>query len=295
VTRNLRSLVFSLVVVLSSVGCVNTTPKRLSTPEVVATSRADTVLVLLVQREVEIDKPDVNGGGGLIGAIIEGIAESTMDKNRQKAIAPIRDALVGLDFENRYIEMLKQTLPSSLVREDANYRVLRDQFAFENALVELKGRNGVAIDARYAFDANFNNLYFLNYLRFGDIGMVLDAKGKPKPKYKSDAQMQGKVTFVAYNSFFPIAKFGGYEAGAAVWSARAGAPMKDAFAQALKEIGGLIKRDFAIPIAIPADAQKQKVTFPGGGSLEGSVMETDGNRSLVAIVYQRIWTALNAK
>jgi len=281
--------------VLSSVGCVNTTPKRLSTPEVVATSRADTVLVLLVQREVEIDKPDVNGGGGLIGAIIEGIAESTMDKNRQKAIAPIRDALVGLDFENRYIEMLKQTLPSSLVREDANYRVLRDQFAFENALVELKGRNGVAIDARYAFDANFNNLYFLNYLRFGDIGMVLDAKGKPKPKYKSDLQMQGKVTFVAYNSFFPIAKFGGYEAGAAVWSARAGAPMKDAFAQALKEIGGLIKRDFAIPIAIPADAQKQKVTFPGGGSLEGSVMETDGNRSLVAIVYQRIWTALNAK
>ena len=293
--KNISSLVFSLIVILSSVGCVNTTPKRLSTPEVVTTSRADTVLVLLVQREVEIDKPDVNGGGGLIGAIIEGIAESTMDKNRQKAIAPIRDALVGLDFENRYMEMLKQSLPSSLVREDANYRVLRDQFAFENALVELKGRNGVAIDARYAFDANFNFLYFVNNLRFGDIGMVLDAKGKPKPKYKSDEQMQGKVTFVGYNSFFPIAKFGGYEAGASVWSASAGAPMTDAFAQALKEIGGLIKRDFATPIAIPADAPKQKVAFPGGVSLEGSVMETDGTRRLVAIVYQRIWTAINAK
>ncbi|NJR44207.1 hypothetical protein HC761_01835 [bacterium] len=225
--RNFYGWVLSSIVLMASVGCVNTAPKRLVTPEVVESARADTVLVLLVQREVEIDKPDVNGGGGLLGAIIEGIAESTMDKNRQKAIQPIRDALIGLDFESRYIEMLKQSLPSKLVREDAKYRIVRDVFELEKALVEVNGRNAVSVYARYAFEANFNYLYFDNVLRFGDIGMVLDGKGKPKVKYKSEEQMQGKITFVFLQlRFFRIEKFGGYEAGAAAWSVRGWAPMK---------------------------------------------------------------------
>ncbi|NJR44206.1 hypothetical protein HC761_01830 [bacterium] len=63
----------------------------------------------------------------------------------------------------------------------------------------------------------------------------------------------------------------------------------------MKEIGGLVERDFATPIAIAPSAQKQKVRYPNGVSLEGSLIENAGERRLVAISYQRIWTAKNAK
>ena len=277
-------------------GCVSTTPSRMAVPEVVPATRSDTVLIFLQQREVEVDKPDVNAGGGLLGALVEGVMESTMDKNRQAALTPIRNGLIGLDFENRFVAMLKQTMPTSLVQESAAYTVVRSQFDLEAALVKVNGRNGALVSARYAFDQNFNALYVNTAVQFGDIGMVLNAKGKAQSKYKTQKAMIGKVTFASYSSHFFIPDAGGYEAGAAYWSANSGKPMLDAFQQSLDEIGGLIKRDLATPIVIASDAETRKVRFPGGGRLKGTLVESHptNGRSLMALFASRIWTGTNA-
>jgi hypothetical protein len=289
VIRGLR--LFALLSVAAALSaCVSTKPTRMAMPQIVNDTRADTVLIGLYQREIQVDKPDVNGGGGLLGALIEGIAESTMDKNRQKALSPIRDAAVEFDFERQYVEMLKNSLPKSLVREDAKYVISRDIEDYQNKSYELSGRNSIFMGVRYAFDQNFNMLYVDASIGVGDNGWTRNKKGQLVSKYKSEKDWPGKVAFVGYSSYFPIEKFGGYEAGAAIWGANRGERLTKSLSVAVAEISDLINRDLASPLNATESMPKANVRFPGGVSLKGYRMETKGNRTLYAIGSKRIWT-----
>jgi hypothetical protein len=289
-----KSIVFmSLLATL--VACINTTPTRMAVPALVESQRAETVLIMLPQREIQVDKPDVNAGGGLLGAIVEGIAESTMDKNRQKALAPIRDLVVAYDFEKRYIDTLKTNLPSSMVSPNAEYVVVRDAKEYEDRLVQINGKNAVAVVTRYAFDQNFNMLYVDSGVRFGDIGWVRDSKGRATPKYKNDKALAGKVTYAGYDSHFPLEKYQGYDESVVVWGANNGALLIEKLDIALVELADLLKRDFATPIAASASAPTANIKYPSGAKLKGYQVETRGARTLYAVSASRIWRPSVAK
>jgi hypothetical protein len=288
-SKAIRGVVL-LSFLVSISACVSTAPTRLAVPTVVESARAETVLVFLPQREVQVDKPDVNAGGGLLGAIIEGIAESTMDKNRQAALSPIRDVVVSFDFEKQYLEMIKSSLPTSIVREDAKLLIVRDVKEFEDQLAALENKNAISISPRYAFDQNFNLLYVDSVVRFGDIGLLRNGKGKVVPKYKSEKEMAGKVTYVIYSAMFPLEDAQSYDKSAAVWSANNGALLIKQLNVALNETQDLLRRDLATPIVANDKLPTASVKFPGAIWLKSYQMESRNGRSLYALGARRFWT-----
>lgn len=80
--------------VLLLVGCASAPINKLET-QLAEIDKAQFVVILFEQSEVKVDDADVgNAGGSLIGALIEAGMASAMTKNRQKAIAPLRDTLL---------------------------------------------------------------------------------------------------------------------------------------------------------------------------------------------------------
>lgn len=155
-TTKLRYLVivFSLLVLGA---CASA--ERRPAPSVSPENRAGLVLVEISQHEIDVDKPNVgNGGGGLIGALIETAAESYMDKNRQAAIAPIRDALIDVDFAEQALSKLNGRIHAGLVREDAKFQMVRGEPEADRVLLDYNDQNIMLINLRYGFEQDFRAL-----------------------------------------------------------------------------------------------------------------------------------------
>jgi hypothetical protein len=269
---------------------------RLPTPAVSEESRASVVLLSLNQQELEVDKPDVgNAGGGLIGALIEAAAESYMDKNRQAAIAPIRDALVDFNAEPLLLEQVRQNLPANLVRPDAEIRVVRNAAALEDALVALGGANALVLYTRYAFDAEFRAIYVRMHASFGDVGLTRDKKGRAKSRYSSTSQKTGKVVEMTYQSQFPLSDpSGSYTPNIARWMTDAGKPITDAISAAIIEASTLAGRDLAAPLSFDPKGQKSTFVFYGYSAavaLKFVPIESAADRVLLGSGTLLVWTA----
>jgi len=270
--------------------------QRLPTPIVSDESRASVVLLALNQQELEVDKPDVgNGGGGLIGALIEVAAESYMDKNRQKAIAPIRDALVDFRAEPLLVEAVRSNLPVNLVRPDAEIRILRSAKALEDARVSLEGSNTLLLYYRYAFDAEFRAIYVRMDAHFGDVGLVRDSKGRAKAKYKSTKQKTGKIVEMVYQSQFPLSDpSNSYTPNIARWMKDGGKPISDALSAAIIEANALAGRDLRSPLAFDSNGGKAsyiRYGYPTAMKLKAVRIETSGERVLFSSGTLLAWTA----
>lgn len=288
----LRLLTIVLAAMLLS-ACA--TPKRPATLTLPQDIRANELLIAIPQQEITVDKPDVNAGGGLLGAIVEGIAESTMDKNRQEALAPLRDALADYDFDGKFQSAVTGALPAAYFSSAPQTTLVRNTDDWLEAHVERNGRTFGSVNVAYAFAPNFQMLYIRTYVRVGDIGLVRDRNGKPKEKYTSDEARAGKLQGMTYYAMFPLDNPGGFKENAPRWAADGGRLAREALDAGIAEIADLVRRDFPSPLPVD-ESRKQNFLVPTGSmmlNMKGGLVETKGDRRLLATGSLLAWTAVD--
>ncbi len=156
VSARLRLL--CLLLTLASTACVGP-PTRLD-QSLAATAKADRVFVLLPQSEIDVDDPFVGDSQtGVIGMVVEGVIATTMARNRQKAIAPLRVMLQDLQFEARVVDSLGARLPTQLVRPGAPVVIVRSEAELREQLRSVLPANVLLMSMRYAFEQNFEIAY----------------------------------------------------------------------------------------------------------------------------------------
>jgi len=287
-----RIITIALVAALLS-ACA--TPKRLSSLTLADDARSEELLIEIPQQEITVDKPDVNAGGGLVGALIEGIAESTMDKNRQEALGPVRNALADYAFDAKFQSAVTSALPAAYFVGEPETTLIRNTDDWLEAHVERNGRSFGSVSVAYAFAPNFQMLYVRAYVRFGDIGLVRDKNGKPKEKYTSDAERTGKLQAMSYYAMFPLDDPGKFEDNASRWTADGGRLAREALDAGIAEVADLVQRDFGSPLAVD-ESNKQNFMLPTGSavlSMKGGHVETRNGRRLLAVGSLMAWTSVD--
>lgn len=280
-----------LIALLTLGACASV--ERRPAPNVDDANRAALVLVRIPQQEIEVDKPDVgNGGGGLIGALIEGAAEAYMDKNRQTAIAPIRDALIDLNIAERAMDQLRGRISPRLVREDAKMVLVRSEDESNRILLDYNQQNVMLIDLRYSFQQDFRALYVQAWVGFGDYGTILNKKGVAV--YDGNKSKDATRAWTQYQAQFPLSdSSGSYTPNIARWMADGGAPIRKALDQGLIEVTDLITSEFAEHMPVDPAAGKKPYTYYGANASfggKGSVIVERGDRVLLADRVWLIWT-----
>ncbi len=269
-------------------------PKRMPNINLAENARAKETVFFVNQQEIQVDKPDVNAGGGLLGVIVEAVVESTMDKNRQAAIVPMRDTLLELDFENQFRTALMAAFPESQFAPDQKWVITRNPDDMLKAHVERNGQSFGFVSLRYAFSSNFDMLYVAATMQVGDLGLLADKNGKAKVKYMGKSA-EGKYQSVAYYSVHPLKNHGKFDANVKLWAADDGKLARAALVLATEEIADLLKRDFATPLAYDAKVKKQKFWMPWIQNtimLKASLIETKQQRVLMAYGPVIAWTQL---
>jgi hypothetical protein len=283
----------ALLILASTLLAACATPKRAPDLGLTEDARAETIVLGFQQQEITVDKPDVNAGGGLLGAIIEGIAESTMDKNRQEALAPLRNALADYEFEPKLRAAIDPAWPSRYFADQRETIVVRSHDDWSEELARRNGPNLGGLVVKYAFSPDFELLYVHAGVRAGDIGLVRDKKGRPKEKYKSSEASKGKVVGASYYAIYPLADDGKFRDNAARWTAEGGRLAREALDAAVVEIADLIRRDLASPLQGDT-TQKQRFLLPTGSGLlnmKGELVETRNGRRLLSVGSTMVWTA----
>lgn len=222
----------------------------------VEAGKAEHVVIFLTQSDVLVDDADVgNAGGGLLGALIEVAIESAKTKNRQEAIAPLRDALLDYQYEAKLFEAIKTHLPTSMVKADAQFKVVRNNEEWRAHLQSVLPANVFLVSTRYAFEQDFDIAYVsagVTLQKFST--MPPDEKQLKQMSYKQRKAIEPTLLHegsyssqhVTRSLFVNLKKTPGmarYEQNAASWRQNGAEPVRIAFAAALNEIASLIQRD----------------------------------------------------
>ena len=253
-----RSLILTAFAVLA--GCAPAPLKKLDTPMVEA-EKADHVVIFIAQSEVAVDDVDVsNGGGGLLGALIEIAVESAKTKNRQEAIAPLRDALLDFEFEAKLIESIKARLPVSLVKADATFKIVHNEAEWRTHLASVVPANVFLVTPRYAFEQDFDIAYVHATAALQQFRSVPPEEKVLKKMSRAEREAVAPMVLHAGSYFSQHVTHSpferqrkapgeaGYEHDAAQWRSDGAQPVRDAFAKALDEIALLIQRDGEHPL-----------------------------------------------
>jgi hypothetical protein len=278
----MRQLLLSFASSLVLVGCISA-PLRLQTPTLDQRAQAMQLLQQVEQQEILVDKPDVNGGGGILGAIIEGVAESNMDKNRQAALVPIRNALVDFNFEQKFFTAARAAFDERLLSPEAKITTARNIADVQDFLVTRNDGSTVSVNLNYHFQQDFRALSVTTIVRLGDLGLRKNSRGKLEEKYYSDKQRAGKMTYVVYTSNWTLEKSSGsYTPNIERWMANNGEKIKVSLDRSILEITDLIQRDLPNPIAHNPKAKQRKVeNFLPIFQSSGELVERKGDRALI--------------
>ena len=222
--------------------------------------KAEAVVLYLEQTEVAVDDVDVQqAGGGLIGVLIEGAIESTKTRNRQEALAPLRDVLLDYDYEAQLIAALRNSLPTAMVRADAGFEIVRNEQELHDYLGKVVPANVLVVNTRYAFEQEFDVAYVFAAVQLTRYEKVPAPKSRSRRKRKATEEDKPLVLHAgAYSAQFVLSdpfarrKMGAFEGHALAWSADQAAPVREAFTAALGEIADLIRRDGNGEIPPPA-------------------------------------------
>lgn len=162
-----------------------------------------TVEVVQAQQELAVDVPDSNAGmvgaqfgllGALVGSAIGSAIENSAAKKAEANVAPIRDQLIGFDFNARFEQAVRAKLASEGIST-------KPQFVFLSpvAMAERDEKNGeralkaLVLRPRYSMDNAFNSMTV-------SIGVALvDRERKSNGKYK-----ERQAFFRNYSFHFPL-------------------------------------------------------------------------------------------
>jgi hypothetical protein len=288
----MRRIALVILVCTLFAGCAS--PMRRPPLVISSDERASEVLIHIPQQEILVDRPDLQGGGGLLGALAELGAESSMDQSQQKVLNPIRNSLLDYSFETRLLSALEDAWPESYFKENPETKILRDRKDLNEELAQRNGRNLGELHIRYSFDASLRTLYIEAMMVMGDVGMIRNEKGEPQSKYWSLQAENEKAARSFYYSFFPLKQPGKFRENALQWSANGGQLAREALDVGVREIADLIRRDFATPLPI-IDPAPRGIWVDGGAFtkyINGKLVEIRGDRELLANESVLAWTSV---
>lgn len=226
-------------------------------------------------------RPSTGGGiavGGLIGALVDSAANATSAGRMEKAVAELRQAMLGFEYENVFTETVAErfavgpdlVVTPVVLQRDKNVKAL-------GAIVKGAGGDAVMV-------------VFLNYVMSPDFAHVvvsadtlLCARSDALAK-QATAQTYGSASVpVLYRNRFQstwtlppeIAVVDGSREGmAAAWSTDGATPARNVLALAASELATMIAWDLAQPAAKDYRPRKGEATFVslyrGGAELQSS-------------------------
>ncbi len=240
-------------------------PQKKLKPTLPESDKADHVVLFIPQSEIQIDDKDTYGGGFLIGglagavvgSLIEMTVESVMNKNRQKAIAPIRDDMLDFRFEEKFLEAIRTNLPTNLVKSDAPIKIIRSDTEWFEYLAEVAPANLFEVRARYAMTPNFEVAYLAT-----EVGLKKYSRVPPDSKEKRAMAAWERNASKAkslYSGFYfsqhvthsPFKKINknniesrtSYKKNAKSWAKNNAESTRIAILESINDIASLIKRD----------------------------------------------------
>jgi hypothetical protein len=286
-------------------GCTPPPLVKLDAP-IAEVDKADHVVIFLAQSEVAVDDADVaNAGGGLLGVLIEAAIESTKTGNRQKAITPLRDALIDYRFEAQLTDAIRAQLPTRMVKADAAVTVVRNDAEWRAHLAKVIPAHVFFVHAAYAFEQDFE----IAYVNANVALRKFDTMPPDDKQWKKMSHKQRKAAEVkplhqgAYSSQHvtrsPLQRRRktdgrwGYEQNAADWNANGAEPVRSAFARGAAEVAALIRRDGEQPVRPAVPAQKTRALLAYAWMqpmlVKADFVEASAGRSLVQIGQNTVW------
>ncbi|KGQ19744.1 hypothetical protein LF41_2686 [Lysobacter dokdonensis DS-58] len=176
------------------------------------------------QQEIAVDVPESNAGaagmqfgllGALVGSVVESAIENSAAKKAESTVAPIRDVLIGYDFNARLEAQLRAKLPSEGLSNAPQFLFLSPAALAERAEKNApRAAKALVLTPRYAMDNTLATLSvsitaqvierdvsprgkfrdFVRFTRVYKFNMPLDAASETNAKQWVDL---GKPTLTA--------------------------------------------------------------------------------------------------
>jgi len=268
--------------------------------------KAATVVIYLEQAAVEIDGAVVETGlGGVVGFLIENMAEGKMNSNRRKAFPALHGMLINYDYENRLVDALRKNLPLQLVRADASFKIVRNEQEWHQHLSSVVPANVLVIKTRYGFEQNFEIAYVHAETDLSHHHRVPPDKqairqmtieqqraAKPTILYRGSYYSQ-HATRRLFDELVNDEGLSGYETNAAAWAKDRAAPARQAFSIGINEVAQLIEADAQGQLPNPEDPVEMRImaahAYVGPIPIWTKVLARNGDRILVNFGHHHFW------
>lgn len=198
------------------------------------------VEVVLNQQELGVDVSTTGAAvtgaiiGGLIGGLVSAAIANAQVKAAEERVTPLRDLLVGYDFNKRIEAELRAKLPSEGLSTDPVITVMPVswQFIDPQAAKQLPPR-ALVLTPRYAIDSKFANL------RVQVMAQLFDRT------LKSNGKLKGKAAFFRIYAFNFQIEDGKLEDNLAKWNSLGSQGMGMLLDQGVTQVADMIAHDFS--------------------------------------------------
>jgi len=251
IRRGSAACLLGLVLSSVSIGAVK---NNVIAPEARTLAGGRDVYIMIPQAEI---KPNINisnitaaAGGGLLFALIDAGVNNSRAKDAEKTVVPLREALVGFEFDPRAQLESVNTLSGLGWFEPKETKISKDdsQKSMLAAVDQAGTQQNMFLRYSYETNADFSGLVV-------SLGASLANKQVPKGK-KPDARLQAKN--LAYNSsvrsmiMLPDANPKDPAANVQAWSADGGKAARAALLLGIERCQKLLARGMSLT---PADAE----------------------------------------
>jgi hypothetical protein len=253
------------------------------------------VVMSVRQNEIYMYVPPSNVGAaagasfGLVGAIMGAVIDSSVNNARttaaEKAMKPLRDTLVGFEYDPMQRDDLKATLSGVAWLHSGDVRVNKDFGAesYENAYKAATASTVLLTGSDYHLSNDGDVLYvtlsayiFTKDAAAKEQKVVPGNRTKPKPNTAPEKSIYRDV--LTFQTRIPGAG-ADRDKNIALWAADNGAAMRSVLTMASAKLAKLLADDLDRPVKDVAGTGK-KVTVEG---VKGEVMSTDADGSLVRL------------
>jgi len=272
-------------------GCASVPKNHALAPEAHTIEGGREVQISVAQGEIKTNINQSNvaaaAGGGLLMALIDAGVEAHRAKVAEEAVKPLRDALVGYDFDARAQASTKATLEEIGWFAPRDYGFVKEINADARSarLDATKSDEMAFVDYEYGMSADFDAVE-VNF-------RVSIANRQTPPKTKPVTRLYA-ANLVYHQWHKVVIPLNGAakdkDANVIRWSANGAALTKQALAASLTQAQSMIKRGLTqsaeTSLAIPKGAR----TTAGGYT--GSLIEKVGTTTLLWIPIQDQWVLI---
>jgi hypothetical protein len=243
-----------------------------------AAARADIsttdVVLPIRQSEIYVFVPIATGGAGfgLIGALIDAGIDSARTSNAEKAVTPLRNALVDYSFETTFQEQLKDSLSQVPWLHASGFGVVRDisNDGLERAISASKASSVLFVVADYRLSNDGDVLLVTLEVALMPNNEQLKALIPGKPDTKNTASLvnalyRNRILFEAH-----VNSTGDRDKNVAEWSANNGSAARAALKMAAKKLTPILAEDIqrAESDVGPTATTTQVAVAPAGDATE---------------------------